>query len=101
MKKPNIDLIAVVCVEGWSDVLGAYAKQFNISQLNIITFGGQTEHEFIYKGFKALKDVAEPEDIVLVHDSIRPMIRQDIITECIIKVIKYKMPYLLYLIKKL
>ena len=54
-KNPNIDQIAVVCVEGWHDVLRAYAKQFHISKLSVIASGGQTGQESIYNGLKALK----------------------------------------------
>ena len=86
---PNIDEIAVVCVDGWHDVLRAYAKQFHISKLNVIASGGSTGQESIYNGLKALKDIAEPEDIILVHDSIRPMVSQEIITDCALKAKKY------------
>ena len=30
---PEINAIAVVCIEGWESVLWAYAKQFNITKL--------------------------------------------------------------------
>jgi len=29
-RHPNIDAIIVVCIEGWHDILKAYAKQFGI-----------------------------------------------------------------------
>ena len=29
-KHPQIDAIEVVCIDGWHDILWAYAKQFNI-----------------------------------------------------------------------
>lgn len=32
-KHPQIDTIEVVCLDGWHDVLRAYAKQFGISKL--------------------------------------------------------------------
>ncbi|HIS70327.1 MAG TPA: 2-C-methyl-D-erythritol 4-phosphate cytidylyltransferase, partial [Candidatus Gallacutalibacter stercoravium] len=32
-RHPDIDAIAVVCLEGWHEILSAYAKQFNISKL--------------------------------------------------------------------
>ena len=39
-KHPEIDDIAVVCLEGWEQVLRAYAKQFNITKLKNIIGGG-------------------------------------------------------------
>ena len=35
-KHPKIDAIEVVCIEGWHDVLKAYAKQFKINKLKWI-----------------------------------------------------------------
>lgn len=38
----KIDAIEVVCLDGWHDMLRAYAKQFNISKLKWIVSGGAT-----------------------------------------------------------
>ncbi len=40
---PKIDSIAVVCIEGWEQVLWAYVKQFNISKLQYVVKGGKTD----------------------------------------------------------
>ena len=44
---PEIDAIAVVCIEGWEQVLWAYAKQFNITKLKTVVPGGKTGQESI------------------------------------------------------
>ncbi len=44
-KHPQIDAIEVVCIEGWYDVVWAYAKQFNISKLKWVIPGGETGQE--------------------------------------------------------
>lgn len=88
-KNPNIDLIAVVCVDGWHDVLKAYSKQYNITKLSVVTSGGKTGQESIFNGLKSLKGIAKDDDIVLIHDSIRPMVSQDIITDCVLKAKEY------------
>lgn len=31
---PQVEAIEVVCIDGWEDILKAYAKQFGISKLN-------------------------------------------------------------------
>ncbi|MBR0294327.1 MAG: 2-C-methyl-D-erythritol 4-phosphate cytidylyltransferase [Bacilli bacterium] len=82
-KHPSIDKICVVCVEGWHDVLRAYAKQFGITKLDIICNGGSTGQESIYNGLKSLEGVANDKDIIVVHDAIRPMVSSDIISDCI------------------
>ena len=39
---PEIDEIAVVCLQGWENMLRAYAKQFGISKLRWVFPGGET-----------------------------------------------------------
>lgn len=81
-KHPEIDAIEVVCLEGWHDVLRAYAKQFGIAKLENVVSGGKNGQDSIRNG---LYDIYErhngEEDIVLIHDAIRPMISQEIISE--------------------
>ena len=52
---PDIDGIAVVCLEGWETVLQSYANQFNITKLKWIFPGGKTGHESIHNGIYGLK----------------------------------------------
>ena len=81
-RHPNIDAIEVVCLDGWHDILRAYARQFNITKLENIVSGGQVGQDSIRNG---LYDLAErhhdPDDIVLIHDAIRPMVSADIISD--------------------
>ena len=51
----NIDLIAVVCIEGWEQVLWAYAKQFNITKLKHVILGGQNGQDSIRNGLFELE----------------------------------------------
>lgn len=88
-KHPNIDVIGVVCLDGWQEILKAYARQFNISKLKYVTVGGENGQQSIYNGIQMLKAECSPEDMVLVHDAIRPMVSQEIISECISKCSRY------------
>ena len=81
----DIDAIAVVCIEGWEQVLWAYAKQFNIEKLKYVVPGGKNGQDSIRNGVFELEKHYGPEDIVLIHDSIRPMVSADIISDCIVK----------------
>lgn len=84
-KHADIDAIAVVCIEGWEQVLWAYAKQFNIDKLKYVVPGGKNGQESIRNGVFELEKHYAPGDIVLIHDSIRPMVSADIISDCIVK----------------
>ena len=79
-KNPNIDGISVVCLDGWHDVVRAYAKQFGIAKLENIVSGGKSGQESIRNGLYDLaKRHTKDDDIVLIHDAIRPMLSDEII----------------------
>ena len=81
-KHPDIDSIEVVCLDGWHDILRAYARQFGISKLEGVVSGGKNGQDSIRNG---LYDIAsrhnDENDIVLIHDAIRPMLSQKVIDE--------------------
>ena len=80
-KHPEIDAIAVVCIAGWEQVLWAYAKQFNITKLKYVVEGGKNGQDSIRNGVYELEKHFAPEDIVLIHDAIRPMVSAEIISD--------------------
>lgn len=82
---PEIDSIAVVCVEGWESILSAYARQFGITKLDCVVTGGKNGQDSIRNGVFELERRHNPTDIVLIHDAIRPMVSADIISDCIAK----------------
>lgn len=87
---PEIDAIAVVCLEGWEIVLQSYANQFNISKLRWIFRGGDTNQGSIYNGIVGLSSSGcSDNDIVLVHDGVRPLVSEEIITNNILTCKQY------------
>lgn len=84
-KHPDIDAILVVCLEGWHDILKAYAKQFNITKLKWVVSGGATVQESIRNGVFYLEGKCTEDDIVIIHDGTRPLIEATIISDVIVK----------------
>jgi 2-C-methyl-D-erythritol 4-phosphate cytidylyltransferase len=77
----DIHGIAVVCLAGWETVLQSYANQFCIDKLKWIFPGGQNGQESIHNGIYGLKDAGcQDDDLVLIHDAVRPLLSQDIIS---------------------
>lgn len=78
---PEIDAIAVVCLEGWEKSLRAYANQFGITKLKYVFPGGHSNQDSIHNGLVGLRDAGfSDEDIVLIQDGVRPLVSEDIIT---------------------
>ena len=80
-KHTEIDAIAVVCIDGWQQVLMAYAKQFNISKLQHVVTGGKNGQDSIRNGIFELEKHFGKDDLVLIHDAIRPMVSSEIISD--------------------
>lgn len=80
-RHPDIEAIAVVCLRGWETVLQSYANQFNVTKLKWIFPGGNSGMESIHNGIYGLKEAGcADEDLVLIHDAVRPLLSQDIIS---------------------
>ncbi|MBC5689805.1 2-C-methyl-D-erythritol 4-phosphate cytidylyltransferase [Mediterraneibacter sp. NSJ-55] len=84
-KHPLVDAIEVVCIDGWHDVVRAYAKQLGISKLKWIISGGNTVQESIRNGVFHLENYCEDDDIIIVHDGIRPLVETSVLTDVIVK----------------
>lgn len=97
-KHPMVDAIEVVCLEGWESVVWAYAKQFGIDKLKWLVKGGESGQESIRNGVFNLEGKVSENDIVIVHDGIRPLIEPFVLTDVIEKAAQFgnavtSMPY--------
>jgi len=88
-KVPEIDVIAVVCLEGWEGILQGYAEQFGITKLKHIFPGGENGQDSIRNGLLGLAESYPKESLILVHDGVRPLVSQDIILDNIVVAEKY------------
>lgn len=90
---PDIDSIVVVCLESWIPFLKKMIRKFEITKVVDIVTGGHTGQESIYNGLCAAEEVSNTkgtnEDIVLIHDGVRPLITEETISENV-KVAKEK-----------
>lgn len=78
----EIDIIAVVCLQGWETKLQEYANKFGISKLKYIFKGGETNQDSIHNGLVGLQQNGiQDSDIVLIQDGVRPLVSQKIISE--------------------
>lgn len=81
---PEIDAIAVACVEGWIPFLEELLEKYRFNKVKKVVPGGTTGQDSIYRGLKAAEEIADGEkSIVLIHDGVRPLINEELITECI------------------
>lgn len=78
--------IVVVMKKEYVVLMRELVNKYKLTKVLRVVEGGETGQLSIYNGLNALQNVAKPNDIVLIHDGVRPMISQDLITENIQKV---------------
>lgn len=79
---PDVDDIVVVCLQGWIEELEKSVEENNLKKISKIVPGGLTGFDSRLNGLEALSDSKTyDEDIVLIHDGVRPFIPSDLITE--------------------
>jgi 2-C-methyl-D-erythritol 4-phosphate cytidylyltransferase len=97
-RHPQVDAIEVVCLNGWHEIVWAYAKQFGVTKLQWVVSGGSSGQESIRNGVYHLEDKCEADDIIIIHDGIRPLVDATVLTDVIMKAKQYgngvtSMPY--------
>lgn len=79
---PDIDAICVVCIEGWINKLNKYLKRYEFEKVRAVIPGGKDGQESIRNGLYCIRDTFDVDDdsIVLIHDGVRPLINEQLIT---------------------
>jgi len=77
----EIDNIVIVCLKDWIPELRMLINRYQINKVTQIVPGGQTGHDSIFLGLKALESTACDDDIILIHDGVRPLITKELISD--------------------
>ena len=80
----QIDGIVLVCLESWIDYCNELLQKYHITKVLKVVPGGSNGQESIFNGLKTTYDiVGQKETIVLIHDGVRPLINEKLISDCI------------------
>ena len=79
----QIDGICVVCIEPWINHLKKLLKRYDIQKVIDIVPGGQDGQESIRNGLYAIERrfPTTADIVVLIHDGVRPLINEQLITD--------------------
>jgi len=77
---PEIDAIAVVCLSEWMDDLRILIRKYEINKVKWLVEGGETRQLSVYNAVKTLSQECSEDDILVVHDSVRPLVTHKIIS---------------------
>lgn len=86
----EIDAIVIACVEDWIPYLREILYKFRIEKVKKVVTGGATGQLSIYNGLCAAEEIADDEEcVVLIHDGVRPLITEQVISDNIRSVREY------------
>ncbi len=78
-----VDAVVLVCVDSYIDYAKKLLNKFNVQKVVKIVSGGKNGQESIYNGLLALKELYSSDDVVLIHDGVRPFVSEKTITDAI------------------
>ena len=76
-----IDKIIVVSVSTHLNLMEELVRYYRLTKVSNIVAGGKTGQESIWNGLKVIKEFTDDDDIVLIHDGVRPVITEQLITD--------------------
>lgn len=82
---PLVDQVLVVCKSGWEDTLWGYIKEFNLKKVRWVIEGGSKGQESINNGVQFLKQHSIDDDTIIIHDGIRPLVDEIVLSDVIVK----------------
>ena len=82
---PIIDSVIAVCIDGYIPYLKDLIEQYEIKKILSIVHGGSSAFESIRCGFKSLPPDISDKDIVIIHDSVRPLLPEEVIIDAVEK----------------
>lgn len=88
---PQIDAICVVIVKEWLEYMEGLVERYALKKVRWVVPGGDSALDSQYKGLTAINNSVEPNQkhIVLIHDGVRPLIDECIISDCIRETAEY------------
>lgn len=87
----EIDGICLVIVEEWLEYTKQLIEKYNLKKVKWVVPGGNSALDSQYKGICAINESEQckENDVVLIHDGVRPLIDRQLISKCIQNVKEY------------
>ena len=80
---PLVDDIVVSCIASGIEHLQELIKKYKIPKVKAIVPGGANGFESIHNGVVKVAENADEKDIILICDGVRPVVSEQLISECI------------------
>jgi len=85
----NIDKIIIACNKNWINHMDGLSQKYSISKIDKIVQGGEDRQHSICNGLAAISEEANDDDIVVIHDGVRPLVSDETIYKNVFIARKY------------
>lgn len=86
----DIDEIIIVCNAAWIDYLNNLIKRYDMKKVKAIISGGKDRQDSVLNGIKYIQNCgAINTDVIVIHDGVRPLVQENILSENIRVATKY------------
>ena len=77
-----VDRVVIVCREGYLDHMRSLLELYHIAKVARVVVGGRDRQESLLRGLDAAQEIGESaDDIVVIHDGVRPLVEERTIRE--------------------
>lgn len=78
----NIQSIVLVVGEKYINLTNKLVSEWGYKKITAIVSGGKTGQESIRQGLMALRNIKPTDELVFIHDAVRPVIGNELIDRC-------------------
>ena len=78
----DIDEIVIACHSSWKEYMESMMQRYGLKKIKAIISGGKDRQESVLNGIKYLQNAGATEnDVIVIHDGVRPLIQESILSE--------------------
>ena len=78
----DVDEVVIACHASWKEHMESMIKRYGLKKIKAIISGGKDRQDSVLNGVKYIKNNgAAPDDVIIIHDGVRPLIQESILSE--------------------
>ena len=83
---PLIDRIILVVLSDYVDFTKKMVNGFGLNKVIDVICGGESALDSQFNGLNYLKNMANDDDVIFIHDGVRPFINEQLLSNCLLTV---------------
>jgi len=78
----DIDEVIIACHSSWQEYMESMIQRYGLKKIKAVISGGKDRQDSVLNGIKYIeKSDTKDDDVVVIHDGVRPLIQESILSE--------------------